>query len=198
MCERWITTSRAGRCCKARLPRDAANVTSYPWWQLSGAVLGSLVGGFSGFLANSLQSRSQARSARNSVASALSGEIEALCEQVQQHYLTRLDLEAESDGYGKGRYPYHVFRAERDYMPIFRSLGLGIGSLPSPLPRKLAFWYISFSACLERAHELHDLTQRNEPEWFAYANGLAAEQREAFSTLLRSAADLLGRLTNLR
>jgi hypothetical protein len=172
-------------------------LTSYPWWQLSGAVLGSMVGGFSGFLASSLHSRAQARCARGSVASALSGEIDALCEQVQQHYLARLQLESESEGYGKGRYPYHGFRAERDYMPIFRSLGQGIGSLPSPLPRDLTAWYTGFSACLERAHELHDLTRRNEPEWFSYANGLAAEQREAFSDLLKAAPDLLRRLTSL-
>jgi len=172
-------------------------MTSYPWWQLSGAVLGSLVGGFSGFLANSLHSRAQARSVRRSVASALSGEIDALCEQVQHHYLARLQLESESDGYGKGRYPYHGFRAERDYMPIFRSLGQGIGSLPSPLPRDLTAWYTGFSACLERAHELHDLTRRNEPEWFTYANGLAAEQRDAFSELLKAAPELLRRLSSL-
>src|SRR5580700_7378078 len=176
---------------------NATNMTAYPWWQLSGAVLGSLVGGFSGFLASTIHSRAQTRSNRRNVASALIGEIAALCDQVKQHYLARLELEAESDGYGKGRYPYHVFRGQRDYMPIFRSLGQGIGFLPSPLPRDLASWYTTFSACLERAHELHDLTSRNNPEWFAYANGVAAEQREASSDLLRAAPDLLKRLANL-
>lgn len=169
----------------------------YPFWQLSGAVVGGLVGGFSGFLANSIHSRAQGRSSRRNVASALIGEIGALCDQAGGRYLARLKLEAESDGYGKGRYPYHGFRGERDYMPTFRALGQSIGALPSPLPRDLAAWYTSFTACLERAHELHDLTLRNDPEWLEYANGLAAEQREAFSELLKSAPALLTQLAEL-
>jgi len=120
-----------------------------------------------------------------------------LCEQAELHYLARLEREAESNGYGSGRYPYHVFRGERDYMPIFRSLGQSIGFLPSPLPRDLASWYTGFSACLERAHELHDLTRRKDSEWLEYANGMAIEQREAFSALLKAAPALLNRLSDL-
>jgi hypothetical protein len=172
-------------------------MTLEPWWQLSGAIVGSLVGGFSGFLANTLHSRSQARSNRRNVASAIIGEIDALCEQIKSRYLARLQLEAESDGYGQGRYPYHGFRGERDYMPIFRSLGQSIGFLPSPLPRDLAYWYTGLSTCLERAHELHDLTRCKEPEWLSYANGLALEQSQAFDDLLKAAPDLLTRLANL-
>jgi hypothetical protein len=33
-----------------------------------------------------------------------------------------LAARAESDGYGQGRYPYHGFRGERDYMPKLHDL----------------------------------------------------------------------------
>jgi hypothetical protein len=120
-----------------------------------------------------------------------------LCEKAERHYLERLKLEAESEGYGRGTYPYHVFRGERDYMPIFHSLGQSIGVLPSPLPRDLASWYTDFTVCLERAHELHELTHKGEVEWLQHANRLAAAQRSDFAELLGRAPALIDRLENL-
>ncbi len=49
-----------------------------PWTQIAGAVAGGLVGGFSGFIASTVQQRQVLRRARRNVASALSGELEAL------------------------------------------------------------------------------------------------------------------------
>jgi hypothetical protein len=48
-------------------------------------------------------------------------------------------------------YPYHGFRGEREYMPVFRALGQNLGVLPRPLPRVLVFWYTTLTICLERA-----------------------------------------------
>lgn len=124
------------------------------WLQMSGAIAGGLVGSFAGFLASIIRARLEFRRHRHSVASALVGELQALREHVSAHYLVRLDSIGTTS---VQPFPYHRFRAERDYMPIFRSLGQRIGYLPSPLPRDLAFWYTGFTVCLERAHELNEL-----------------------------------------
>jgi hypothetical protein len=124
------------------------------WLQMSGAIAGGLVGSFAGFLASIIRARLEFRRHRHSVASALVGELQALREHVSAHYLVRLDSIGTTS---VQPFPYRRFRAERDYMPIFRSLGQSIGYLPSPLPRDLAFWYTGFTVCLERAHELNEL-----------------------------------------
>jgi hypothetical protein len=161
------------------------------WLQMSGAIAGGLVGSCAGFLANIIRARLEYRRHRHSVASALVGELQALREHVSVHYLVRLDNIGTTNAQ---LFPYHLFRAERDYMPIFRSLGQSIGYLPSPLPRDLAFWYTGFTVCLERAHELNDLAQQNEPECLEAALELAAVQRSQLIELMDTGDDLLRRL----
>jgi hypothetical protein len=166
-------------------------MTNALWLQTSGAIAGGLVGSFAGFLANIIRARLEFRRHRHSVASALMGELHALREHVSTHYLVRLD----SVGTTSARpFPYHWFRAERDYMPIFRSLGQSIGYLPSPLPRDLAFWYTGFTVCLERAHELNELVRQNESGSLDAALELAELQRSELVELMDTGDDLLRRL----
>jgi hypothetical protein len=163
------------------------------WLQMSGAIAGGLVGSFAGFLANIIRVRLEFRRHRHSVASALVGELQALREHVSAHYLVRLDSIGTTS---VQPFPYHRFRAERDYMPIFRSLGQSIGYLPSPLPRDLAFWYTGFTVCLERAHELNELARQNEPECLEAALELAVLQRSELVELMDTGDDLLRRLAS--
>jgi len=168
-------------------------MTNNLWLQMSGAIAGGLVGSLAGFLANIIRSRLEFRRHRHSVASALVGELQALREHVTDHYLVRLERIA---GPSAQPFPYHLFRGERDYMPIFRSLGESIGYLPSPLPRDLAFWYTGLTVCLERAHELNELARQNEPGSLEAALELAVVQRSELVELMDTGNDLLRRLAN--
>ncbi len=94
-----------------------------PWTQLSGAVAGGLVGGFSGFVANSFQERQQFGRTRQNVACALVGEIDALRQHIEENHLAKRRAELQFVAPNKSPYPYHAFRGEHDYMPVFRSLG---------------------------------------------------------------------------
>ena len=166
-------------------------MTNILWLQMSGAIAGGLVGGLAGFLANIIRSRLDFRRHRHSVASALVGELQALRDHVSDHYLVRLsNLGATS----AQPFPYHLFRGERDYMPIFRSLGESIGYLPAPLPRDLAFWYTGLAVCLERAHELNDLARQKDPGCLEAALELAALQRSQLVELMDRVNSLLRRL----
>ena len=149
------------------------------------------MGSCAGFLASIIRARLEFRRHRHSVASALVGELQALREHVSAHYLVRLDRIGTTSGQ---LFPYHQFRGERDYMPIFRSLGQSIGYLPSPLPRDLAFWYTGFTVCLERAHELNELARQNEPGCLEAALELAVVQRSELIELLDTGVELLQRL----
>lgn len=172
-----------------------------PLLQLSGAVAGGIVGGFSGFVANFLQEQKRQRQTRRNVAAALIGEIEALCEYLQKAYLSKLRPEARNisdDASDIGSdYRYYYFRGERDYMPVFRSLGSVIGCLPSPMPRALVSWYTELAVCLERARELHELAQRSDAKQMKYAIQIAQIQHAAFTELASSATPLLERLSKL-
>ena len=161
------------------------------WLQMSGAIAGGLVGSCAGFLANIFRARLDFRGHRHSVASALVGELQALREYVSAHYLVRFDNIGTT---GAQPFPYHRFRSERDYMPIFRALGQNIGYLPHPLPRDLAFWYTGFTVCLERAHELSELARRDEPACLEAALELAVIQRSDLVELMDTGDDLLRRL----
>jgi hypothetical protein len=122
-----------------------------PWTQISGAIAGGLVGGFSGFIANNIQERQQFWRTRRNVACALLGEIEGLGAHIEEHYLAKLRADLQHLAPNNRTFPYHAFRGERDYMPVFRALGSNIGLLPSPLPRDLVRWYTRLAVCLERA-----------------------------------------------
>ena len=167
-----------------------------PWLQISGAIAGGAVGGFCGFVANIFQERRVRRRSRRNIACALIGELSALSEHIEANYLTMLrsDLELKSD---QRMFPYHQFRGERDYMPIFRSLGSNVGYLPTPLPRDLVSWYTSLAAGLERAHALHELAMRGGQEALVYAIDLAKLQQAAFTELVATAKSLLARLDDL-
>jgi hypothetical protein len=167
-------------------------MTNTLWLQMSGAIAGGLVGSLAGFLASILRSRLDFRRHRHSVASALVGELQALREHVSGEYLVRLDNIGTASAQS---FPYHRFRGERDYMPIFRSLGEGIGYLPAPLPRDLAFWYTGFALCLERAHELNELARQNVPGCLEAALELAVIQRAELVDLMDAGGDLLRRLS---
>jgi hypothetical protein len=166
-------------------------MTNSLWLQMSGAIAGGLVGSCAGFLANIIRARLEYRRHRHSVASALVGELQALRAHVSGHYLVRLDKIGTASARS---FPYHLFRGERDYMPIFRSLGQGIGYLPSPLPRDLATWYTGFTVCLERAHELNELARQNEPGCLEAALELAVVQRAELAELMDAGDELLHRL----
>ena len=168
-----------------------------PWTQLSGAVAGGLVGGFSGFVANSFQERQQFRRARQNVACALVGEIDALRQHIEENYLAKLRADVDSVAPNKRSYPYHAFRGERDYMPVFRSLGSNVGVLPSPLPRDLVRWYTRLAVCLERAHVLHELSLQPNSERVTYAVEVAELQHAAFSELAELARPLVDRLSKM-
>lgn len=168
-----------------------------PWTQLSGAVAGGLVGGFSGFIANSFQERQQFRRARQNVACALVGEIDALRQHIEENYLAKLRADLESVAPHKRSYPYHAFRGERDYMPVFHSLGGNVGVLPTPLPRDLVRWYTRLAVSLERAHVLHELALQPTSERMTYAAEVAELQHAAFTELVDLAGPLVDRLADL-
>jgi hypothetical protein len=167
-----------------------------PWLQISGAAAGGLVGGLAGFVANSVQQHREMQRARRNIACALAGEIEALCRHIENNDLARLraDVGATLDGQGRR---YHHFRGERDYMPIFRSLGSDVGFLLKPLPSDLVYWYTLLAVSLERAAELHDVSLRYSPELAEYRAEVAELQRAGFSELIRLAKPLLERLSEL-
>ncbi len=168
-----------------------------PWTQISGAIAGGLVGGFSGFIANNIQERQQFRRTRRNVACALLGEIDALRTHIDENYLAKLRADLQSVAPNNRTYPYYAFRGERDYMPVFRSLGSNIGVLPSPLPRDLVRWYTRLAVCLERAHVLHELALRPNPELMTYAVEVAELHHAAFAELVELAKPLLGQLSKL-
>jgi hypothetical protein len=162
-----------------------------PWSQIAGAVAGGAVGGFSGFVASSVQQRSMLRRARRNVASALAGELEALRISLMRLNTVEADTSMAVDGF------YRHFRAERDYSPIFRSLGSSIGLLDSPLPRDLAHWYTGLAVTLERAREMYGLTSRTDERAEKDWQVVSQLQREGVRELVRDADDLISRLTLL-
>jgi hypothetical protein len=172
-------------------------VIDLPWTQISGAVAGGLVGGFAGFVANIFQERHQFHRTRKNVACALLGEIDALRLHIEENYLAKLRADLRAVTPNNRSYPYHAFRGERDYMPVFRSLGSNIGVLASPLPRDLVRWYTRLAVCLERAHVLHELTVQPNPEHMSYAAEVAELQHAAFSELVELASPLVDRLSTL-
>jgi hypothetical protein len=163
------------------------------WSQIAGAVAGGIVGGFSGFCANTLQQRGHRRREQRNVASALSGEIQALNIYLSRAYMLPPDTEVGVEAIDFGFHRH--FRAERDYCPIFRSLGSSIGLLDTPLPRDLAHWYTGFAVVLERARELYALSSRPGDE--EELPIVARLQHKAVCELTRGALDLLGRLAAL-
>jgi hypothetical protein len=167
-----------------------------PWLQLTGAIAGGIVGGFSGFVANNIRERQLRRWMQRNVASALVGEIEAISNHIENFYLAliRGDADAEVAGSAIAR---HRFRAERDYMPVFRSIGANIGYLPAPLPRELVSWYTGFGVGLERAHALYELAVQGNPDLTSTVNELAQVQQAAFIELVARAKPLVERLTRL-
>ena len=163
--------------------------------QISGTVAGGVVGGFAGFVANHLQQRQERIRERQNVASALVGEVGALAQLIAQSELIRVQV-APSE-IGSEPYPFHHFRGERDYMPVFRGLGASVGMLPSPLPRDLVGWYARLAICLERTHELHELSLGSRQELGAYILELARLLQTEFTQLVGEAQALLDRLSRV-
>jgi hypothetical protein len=162
--------------------------------QISGAIAGGLIGGFAGFISNNLHRWLQMRQMRRNVACALIGEIGALQQRIARDYLPIL-REAVEILRTAGHFPEHQFRAEREYAPIFRSMGHQIGLLPTPLPRELVNWYTSLAIYLERAHELHELVQARDPMYRAYALTVAEYQFRGFSELVETSTPLIDQLS---
>jgi hypothetical protein len=171
-------------------------LTDLPWLQMSGAIAGGLVGSFSGFIANSFHEHRVRRRVRHNIASALIGEIEALSQYIDDNYLILLrePLDAGSDD---GLSGYHHFRGDRDYTPVFRTIGATVGFLPAPLPRDLITWYTSLTAALERAHALHDLFSSSDAQSAVRANRLLKVQQAALGDLTSLAKPLIARLGSL-
>jgi hypothetical protein len=165
-------------------------------WQLSSAVVGGLAGGLAGFAANLLRFQIERRNQRRNVAAALAAEIEALCDHLTEHYIKRLELMCNPSP-NQELYPYHGFRGERDYMPVFRVLGQNLGCLPRPLPRELIFWYMTLTICLERARDLYELAKSQGSESAQYALMMVQVQREETSRLLQGAPVLMEKLERL-
>jgi hypothetical protein len=167
-----------------------------PWPQISGAVAGGVVGGFSGFVANYLQQRQALYLTKRNVACALIGEVGALAQLIETEYLSKM-LEAAQALTEKRTFPYYHFRGERDYMPVFRGLGVNIGVLPTPLPRDLVSWYTHLAVCLERARELHELALGRNPDHVGYMAEIAERQHAQFAELVSRAVPLLERLAGV-
>jgi hypothetical protein len=165
-------------------------------WQLSGAVVGGLVGGLAGFAANLLRLRVERGLQRRNVAAALAAEISALCDHVTEQYVKRLQITGDSSQHAE-LYPYHGFRGERDYTPVFRVLGQNLGVLPQPLPRELIFWYMTLTICLERARDLYELAKSPSSQSLQYGSAMALEQREEIQQLLHDAPVLRQKLERL-
>jgi hypothetical protein len=166
------------------------------FWQLSGAVVGGLAGGLAGFAANLLRLRMERRYQRRNIAAALAAEIEALCDHVTEHYTKRLEAMGDRVRH-QDFYPYHGFRGERDYMPVFHVLGQNLGALPRPLPRELIFWYTTLTICLERARDLYELAKSQAAESIPYAVTMAQVQRDEIAGLLKAAPVLIEKLERL-
>jgi hypothetical protein len=164
-----------------------------PWPQLAGAIAGGLVGGFAGFLTNSIQQRLQSNLIRSNVACALRGEIIALSTRIDTEYLSSLKRELHTM-VAERRYSSHRFSGQRDYAHVYRSLGQQIGFLPNELVCELVAWYISLTVYQERAHELHELVARRDPELLDYTIDVASRQKDDFSDLVRLAAPLVAGL----
>jgi hypothetical protein len=165
-------------------------------WQLSGAIAGGLAGGLAGFVAYLIRLRMERHSQRRNVSAALAAEIEALCDHVEQHYVKRLEFMLSQD-LRPEPYPYHGFRGEREYMPVFRVLGQNLGVLPRPLPRELIFWYTTLTICLERGRDLYEIAKSQSPESSEYAVAMAQVQREEIGQLLASSRGLIETLEEL-
>jgi hypothetical protein len=168
-----------------------------PWPQISGAIAGGVVGGFSGFVANSIGDWRQQSRMRHNVAGALIGEMEGLCEHINQSLLGALATDIAAAGNISDMPVYRLFRGERDYIPIYRSVGVHFGLLPSPMPRDLVNWYTGISIGLERARELHDLVGRRDPNCTEVATQLWASLQQSFADLMARADDLIEKLSKL-
>jgi hypothetical protein len=166
------------------------------FWQLSGAVVGGLAGGLAGFAANLIRLRMERRHQRRNVAAALAAEIEALCDHVTERYVKRLEAMGDLVRH-QDFYPYHGFRGEREYMPVFHVLGQNLGVLPRPLPRELIFWYTTLTICLERARDLYELAKSQTAQSVPYAVMMAQVQREEIAGLLAAAPELVEKLERL-
>ena len=167
-----------------------------PWFQMSGAIAGGLVGSFSGFIANSFHEHRVRRRVRRNIACAVIGEISALSQYIEDNYLAILRANIEA-GTERQEHLNHQFRGDRDYMPVFRTIGSTVGYLPTPLPRDLVSWYTTLAAALERAHALHDLTMQANPDRLAYMIELSRLQQAALTDLIASAQPLVERLKRL-
>ena len=164
-----------------------------PWLQLSGAITGGLVGSFSGFIANSFHERRVRVRVRRNIACALVGEIGALSAYIEDNYLALLRASVEAVG-DEEEHPAHFFRGDRDYMPVFRSIGAAVGYLPTPLPRDIVTWYTTLAAALERAHALHELAVQRDPRLAGNVLRMARMQQQALIDLTANAKPLLERL----
>ena len=171
-------------------------LTDLPWLQMSGAMAGGLVGSFSGFIANSVHEQGERRRVRRNIACAVIGEIGALSDQLEGPYMALLRTSMESYEQGGGHLHHH-FRADRDYMPVFRAIGGSIGYLPTPLPRDLVAWYTALGTTLERARAIHELAVHHDPDLRARAIELVRVQHTSLTALLESAKPLLERLGRL-
>ncbi len=167
-----------------------------PWLQLSGAITGGLVGSFSGFIANSFHERRVRLRVRRNIACALIGEIGALSDYIDKNYLALLRASIEEVG-DREEHPAHFFRGDRDYMPVFRSIGATVGYLPTPLPRDIVTWYTTLAAALERAHGLHELAVQRDPLLAGHALRMVRMQQQALIDLTDNAKPLLERLEAL-
>jgi hypothetical protein len=160
------------------------------------AAVGGLVGGLAGFTANLLRLRIERSIARRNVAAALAAELEALCDHLTEEYYQQLKIIGHTEA-GQQAYPYHGFRGEREYTPVFRVLGQNLGVLPRPLPRELIFWYTSLTICLERARDLYELAKSSADESKQAAVVMARLQYEEINRLLGAAPALITRLEGL-
>jgi hypothetical protein len=167
-----------------------------PWLQMSGAIAGGVVGSFSGFIANSFHEHRTRIRVRRNIACALIGEIGALSQWIDDNYLALLRARDSAPDENRDDH-YHHFRGDRDYMPVFRSIGATVGFLPTPLPRDLVAWYTNLAAALERAHALHEFAIQARPEQARIARDLALAQRAALTELVETAKPLLARLSAL-
>jgi hypothetical protein len=167
-----------------------------PWSQMSGAALGGLVGSFSGFIANSVHESRARRQVQQNIASALIGEISALCHLIESTYIALVDANLHAMSHDH-QYKHHHFRGERDYMPVFRGIGGTIGHLPKPLPRELVFWYTTLALMLERARAMHDLASQRNPDLLPHVIELAEIQQRTLTELIAAAKPLLERLERI-
>jgi hypothetical protein len=167
-----------------------------PWLQMSGAIAGGLVGSFSGFIANSFHEHRVRHRVRRNIACALIGEIQTLTQYVEENYLVllRRSMAAAAEGQILS---HHYFRGDRDYMPVYRTIGATVGFLPTPLPRDLISWYTGLTTALERAHALHDLSGKMDAQSTAFLVSLTSFQETALAELIAGSKPLIARLERL-